>query len=491
MDELLPKFFSEQTRGLIITPAGCGKTETIARAVSFSDFTKGKQLILTHTHAGVKSILDRLKKLGIPRKYYHVDTIAGFSLQYAASFPVNSKLGINFDPSTHEWELVYDSASQIFSSNIGKKIINASYCGMYVDEYQDCTKQQHSLILKLAEILPCRILGDPLQGIFGFRDNPIVNWYEDVFPHFKIIGNKNTDWEPYRWKGKNEELGKWLLVVRNSLRKGEKIDFRSLPKECQWIRLNPQNPIAQRNACLEKIINKETTVVIHHWAHQAHALAKMLNGAFTSMEEVECKDLMKWANVLENSTGADRAIKAIDFSATCMTEVSTALATIKRKIEKGDKTSKSNLQHKDIFEVLTKITEDNRLSLILDVFRKIEGIQGKALYRKELWQDMNRAITEKSISENQEVSLQKTAWTMRESGRTVGRNIDRRIVSRTLLIKGLEFDHAIVANADELNAKELYVALTRGSKSLTVFSANPVIQKDAPTDLFPPKKEAN
>jgi DNA helicase IV len=66
--------------------------------------------------------------------------------------------------------------------------------------------------------------------------------------------------------------------------------------------------------------------------------------------------------------------------------------------------------------------------------------------------------------------------------------VDRRIVSRTLLIKGLEFDHAIVANADELDAKELYVAITRGSKSLTILSAKPVIQKPVPTDLLPPKK---
>jgi hypothetical protein len=28
----------------------------------------------------------------------------------------------------------------------------------------------------LAELLPCRILGDPLQGIFGFNEDPLVDW---------------------------------------------------------------------------------------------------------------------------------------------------------------------------------------------------------------------------------------------------------------------------------------------------------------------------
>lgn len=45
-------------------------------------------------------------------------------------------------------------------------------------------------------------------------------------------------------------------------------------------------------------------------------------------------------------------------------------------------------------------------------------------------------------------------------------------MSRTLLIKGLEFDHALVLSADELDARNLYVALTRGSRSLTVLTAS-------------------
>jgi hypothetical protein len=49
------------------------------------------------------------------------------------------------------------------------------------------------------------------------------------------------------------------------------------------------------------------------------------------------------------------------------------------------------------------------------------------------------------------------AWEVRDRARRDGRRIERRIVSRTLLIKGLEFDQAIVLNADELDAKNLYV----------------------------------
>jgi hypothetical protein len=170
-----------------------------------------------------------------------------------------------------------------------------------------------------------------------------------------------------------------------------------------------------------------------------------------------------------------------------MTEISTALATVKTKIQNGDKTAKSNLKHREIFEDLVRVLEDNNLEVVLLALRKIEQIPGRVLYRRELWRDMNKAI-EEYIGSSDNISLQKSAWKMRDQGRSFGRSVEKRTVSRTLLIKGLEFEHCIVANADDLDAKELYVALTRGSKTLTVFSSNPIIQKALPTELHPPKK---
>ena len=39
----------------------------------------------------------------------------------------------------------------------------------------------------------------------------------------------------------------------------------------------------------------------------------------------------------------------------------------------------------------------------------------------------------------------------------------------------LEFDHAIVLDAASLSRKELYVAVTRGAKSLTIISSAPIL----------------
>ena len=63
----------------------------------------------------------------------------------------------------------------------------------------------------------------------------------------------------------------------------------------------------------------------------------------------------------------------------------------------------------------------------------------------------------------------------RHSGRPVRHP---KVVSTTLLMKGLEFDHAIVLDSASLSKTDLYVALTRGSKSLTIISSDPVLKPE-------------
>lgn len=51
-----------------------------------------------------------------------------------------------------------------------------------VDEYQDCTISQHKTAKALSRTVPVIVFGDPLQGIFDFGAEPIVNWTNNVLP---------------------------------------------------------------------------------------------------------------------------------------------------------------------------------------------------------------------------------------------------------------------------------------------------------------------
>ena len=79
-------------------------------------------------------------------------------------------------------------------------------------------------------------------------------------------------------------------------------------------------------------------------------------------------------------------------------------------------------------------------------------------------------------------SLREVAWTLRDRARINGRRIgSNRTVATTLLIKGLEFDHALLLDASQMGtAEELYVALTRGSTSLTVLSGERTVRLALP-----------
>ena len=187
------------SNAFLIAPAGYGKTELIARAVALQD--QGKALLLTHTHAGVRSMRARLKRLGVSTKQYRVDTIASWALKLAASYPKISGI-TNDQPVGNQWKEVYQYAQNATQNRNIKSVIEKSYAGVYIDEYQDCTKSQHGLVIALSELLQARILGDPMQGIFGFDDDPLIDWSADIIPHFEELELLT---EPWRWKEENPE----------------------------------------------------------------------------------------------------------------------------------------------------------------------------------------------------------------------------------------------------------------------------------------------
>jgi hypothetical protein len=459
---------AEADRAYLLAAAGCGKTEEIARAVSLS--TNGRQLVLTHTHAGVRSLRDRFKKLNIPSRQYHLDTIAGWALRCSASYPNLSGLP-DLTPTGDAWKDVYQAANILLHRYFYRKVLQASYAGVYVDEYQDCVASQHSLILMLADLMPCRILCDPLQGIFDFRKNdPIVRWTKDIEPNFQGLPELNTPW---RWLNGNKQLGKWLSDFRQALLHGDPVDLSTGP--VKWEKSTIEN---QWSACINLVGSNAGSVAAIHSEHskpaKVHNFARSLKGFYTSMEEMECKDLLKWANTIELMTGPDRAKAVIDFASKCMTKVSSELKSSYNQFSSGKIPKISRYKkHLEVIGALINVAANDDLSLVVSALHLISQIDGRVLFRRELWYEMLRSI--QAYQADGLDSLQDAAWHIRDQARIFGRKVEHRTVSRTLLIKGLEFDHAIVLDADKLDLKNLYVAMTRGSKSLTVLSEQPVI----------------
>ncbi len=472
--------FATSSRGLVVAPAGCGKTELIADAVLASGV--GKQLILTHTHAGVRALRTRLQSKKADPVGYFVDTISGFSLRYASAFQGLSGWRAG-EPSSEEWPQVYEAAWRALQNRHVRGVFTSTYAGLFVDEYQDCTVRQHKIIDLLADFIPTRIVGDPLQGIFDFSGaDAIVDWTRNVYPSFRQVGDLQI---PHRWlgPGRNADLGQWLLDARGKLLSGVPLSFDSAGP-VQW-RPFPDSEFpesAQIGACQTLLRHPahETVAVIRKMPHQAHHLAKNLGGTFHSMEEVECRDLTKWCDKLEASAGLETARLVIEFALACMTVKPSCLTDLGKLLAKGelpgDRKLKNHAPLKDIARTVATGSGPRAIGSMLQVIAKTPGV---ILYRRELFREMQSVM--RCHPEGSTEPLRRTAWRIRDRERHFDRPLDGRVVSRTLLIKGLKFDHAILVDAEEFDdAKNLYVALTRASKSLTVMSRSRTIKVLAP-----------
>ena len=74
-------------------------------------------------------------------------------------------------------------------------------------------------------------------------------------------------------------------------------------------------------------------------------------------------------------------------------------------------------------------------------------------------------------------SFYEAAMRSREQNRLLGRPLPKRAVGSTLLLKGLEADVSVILDAGDLDARNLYVAMTRGSKRLIVCSNTAILSR--------------
>src|SRR5271165_2529901 len=113
--------------------------------------------------------------------------------------------------------------------------------------------------------------------------------------------------------------------------------------------------------------------------------------------------------------------------------------------------------------------QDRTCARVADLLTEINKDAGVRAHRPLVLQTCYRALEMCATSGK---TFNEAAIQIREQNRLTGRAIPKRSVGSTLLLKGLEADVAVILDADGLNARNPYVAMTRGSKRLIVCSRN-------------------
>jgi len=451
-----------------VAPAGYGKTHLIAQAVA--GLKTGRELLLTHTHAGVRSMRRKLQAVGAESSRYHVETIAGWCLRYALSYPQLASLPCPQPRNSDEWDRLYAGVGKLISCPAIAAVIAQSYSGLIVDEYQDCNTGQHRVVMALAALLPTRVLGDPLQSIFRFDGQQVVDWDQEVLASFRELPSLD---HPHRWAGRNEKLGAWLDRVRGNLVQGQPVDLGNLPVGVSWA---PNDPEHQRKSCFQRVKDRRVIGLFGGAeAHRCHYLSRRLGGNFQVGEPVDSEALYSAAESIERGLGADRAAAVVKFGADCFTGIGSALEPIVERLRRDPQKGSGKMsKHLGEFQALQSVALNPSLDRVGPALDLIAAFSGAVLFRRELWQAMMRSL--KEFLAGGHASLYDAAWSVRQAERAVGRREEWRSISRTVLAKGLEYDHGIVLDASTLDREQLYVALTRASYSLTILSPQPVLQ---------------
>ena len=466
--------------GYVIAPAGYGKTHLIAQSTALST---GRQLVLTHTYAGVNALRRKMRALGVSDKLYRIDTIASWALRLSLSYSATSGWHIQRPDDNEQWDALYETCTELLDHQFIHRIVRASYDGLYVDEYQDCSITQHGIILNLARHIPTRVLGDPLQGIFDFGGQDSVVWSRDVEVNFVCLGQLAV---PHRWiQAGTEHLGTWLNNVRLTLEQRQPIDLTAAPQHVVRYVQSDSNPQAllrsQGNTCRYFYCDRNHTVIAIHAGRQeykskCHNLSRNLSGRYSSIEEIEGKTLFSFIKKISRAqTDSDRLRHVITFAKQCMTGVSQSLPA---GTARGEHVIiRRNTRNPEAAYYANAYLEKPSSAAMASLLLAIRMPQNVRVFRADLFHRALSVLSKHVL--HPELSLAEAGefyhGEFRHKGRAIGR---RRLIGTTLLVKGLEFDHAIVLDATSLSRNELYVALTRGARSLTIISSDPILNPE-------------
>lgn len=461
--------FVSRPKSMVIAPAGHGKTHAIAMCLKH---TEGKQLILTHTHAGVASLKEKMIREGIKNNQYNVETIDSFAQKYVHAFYCGNDIPEQEDCNSY-YPFIIEKATQLFKITPILDVIRATYSGVFVDEYQDCTIAQHNLVKALASTLPTRILGDDLQGIFDFA-GPLVDFDKDLkeFEKFPDLH------EPWRWKKTNPDLGNVLKEIRVKLNKRENVD------------LNLYEPLIEvlldnHNKRIWNLSNEDSVLVLHPNSSKKSDRENFIvkfNYSFRLVEAIDDKTFYFLARELDKFKTIENVFQELIVFLKGRQVKTGQRKTRKNTLLKGlsryfpDDTVLPTSRKTELDPIINNIKEleqKKNYSLLAQILREIKRLSGVNCTRTELFYDLCKALEQ---ADYKGISVFESMKEIRNIKRRMGRKVQGRCIGTTLLTKGLEFDTVAVLDAHNFNCpKNFYVAITRARKKLIIFTNDKIL----------------
>ncbi len=463
-----PALLEGVERGCIEAAAGCGKTEAIVRLTA--EFHGGRTLILTHTLAGVAALRRRLQAARVPRSRYTLSSIDAWCVRRVGEFPLRAGPMPDATRGDVFYPGVRASCLALLESRALDDVLRSTYGRVLVDEYQDCGPTQHAIVRKLSDLVPTFVFGDSLQAVFGFRNAPVVSWELDVIPVFPLIETLD---HPWRWERVGADtIGRWLVRARAQLQDGTGIDLSRLPEGCEWRRLTGD---LRRDS-------QEIRNATSYWRRDEGSVLVMANPTqpdrhseiARSGEGIQVVENLDLRPIFEGLDQLDRAVEPearlrplLELAHAVMTGIS--VNDLSRRCETLRRGRGRTPATPDELAALAFLAEADwqQAAATLGAWSTQPG---RRVFRREVLRMIIDSLN--ATASGSHPSLSDAMSAARERRRHEGRSATRRAVGSTLLLKGLEADYTILLDMERLSAAHVYVALTRGTRGMLVFSRN-------------------
>jgi DNA helicase-2/ATP-dependent DNA helicase PcrA len=271
-------------------------------------------------------------------------------------------------------------------------------------------------------------------------------------------------------------LGAWLLKCRNDLQGKGQVDLSRGPSTIIHETLVGDSKEVRYREKVKLVIKAlnaqkgEKCIVIGNSQNEAGRALLARDVKASAVEPIACKRLVKFVKELEGSQGSERLNVVLELVKDVMSGAEVAaLKNVVKAVTAGKRKKQLDVRQAACVE----ITRSQDLKPILHLLEEIRKQPSVWIYRRELYSALCAAL--RVIISGTHASLLDAVWEIQNRRRHVGRRFAKRSIGSTLLVKGLEFDHAIIVDVDSFKRNDLYVALTRASRSVTVISESCIL----------------
>lgn len=457
----------------IIAPAGHGKTEMITELVAN---LPGRKLVLTHTNAGVGALSQRLDKKNVDKTRYLLSTISAFCMKWCGAYPCVASINISIKITDKDfYNDQYKGAARIFEHAWAREVLLKTYTYVIVDEYQDCVVEQHQIFLEINRTVPVYVLGDPMQSIFGWAGK-LVSWSKIGFEIVRV------ETYPWRWDKANKELGQYLLNIRKELTpalEGKNVKLLIIPNASCVKRVSSAE--AREPAFLAELNQFQSVLYLTKWPKTQCSFSQRSGGLFQNDEPQSLTDLYTVAKSLDIDDGYTRTETIYSFILNCATQVTTELGSYGKHIKDRDFDFSKIKKHQEFGRRILMLNQKHGYEDMLNVLDWIRETTIFRIYRKELFSELCRSIR---FAKEREMPILEAAQQIRMMPNNQRRYSNfKKLSSRAVLSKGLEFECVAIDLEERYTATEMYVAMTRAMKAIYFITDKDSILLDVPQGI--------